>query len=351
VETVAGSVAGPLAEALARGRDTYNARVAAAKLSPPIDATALLVTLRALDPVVRAAHARDPAVVDTVVSALFDAALELVPRGVFGPGARMPELETAWRELLGASGRMLCADPRRVVAATVNALTRLAECRHTRLADWVATMATLSEQAPDVDVWLKAGVVAAWRSGLAHARRGALEACAHLPAELSAVAFGLDPATNAETMARVVERLRVDPWAWPPHVASGEQPPLGIKLVGYVGGFRGFGAGGQFIAPPRVGLRDGVFVVTDGERVFELHADFFGATLLSVGPTSPGFEPPQARGALALTEGGAVHRGELGRIFPGLASVTSWASTDLTLVATRPISHHLTLIACSGYGL
>jgi len=263
----------------------------------------------------------------------------------------VPEVQTAWRALLGSSRRMLCADPRRVVAATLNALTTLAACRGTRLGDWVETMAALSERAEDVEVWLKAGVVVAWRSGLAHARAGALEACALLPAELGAVAIGLDPATNAETMARVVERLRADPWAWPPHVASGEQPPLGIKLVCYAGGFRGFRAGGQFIAPPRVGIRDGVFIVTDGERVFELYADFFGATLMPAGPTSPGFDPPPGRGVLVLAEGGEVRHGELGRTLPGLASVTSWASTDVTLAATRPISHRITVVARSGYGL
>ena len=351
MEDVAGPITGPLAEALARGRDTYNARVAAARPSTAIDGEALLAALRAMDPIVRAAHARDPAVVDTVVSALFDGVLELVPRGVLGPGARLPEVETAWRAVLGASSRMLCADPRRVVAATVNALTRLAEYRGTRLGDWVTTMAALSERAADVDVWLQAGVVAAWRSGLAHARTGALDTCARLPAALAAVAVGLDPTTSEETMARVVERLRGDPWAWPPHVASGEEPPLGIKLVCHIGGFRGFGAGGQFIAPPRVGLREGVFIVTDGERLFELHADFFGATLVAAEPASPGFEPPASRGALALGEGGEVRHGDIGRYFPGLASVTSWASTDLTLAATRPVSHHITLFARSGYGL
>jgi hypothetical protein len=351
VEDVAAPLAGPFADALARGRDVYNARVAAAHLTPAIDGRVVLATLRGLDPVVRAAHARDPGVVDTVVSALFDAVVELVPKGVLRPGARTPELETAWRALLEASGRMLCADPRRVVAASVNALTRLARHRGTRLGDWAATMGALSDRSADVDVWLRAGIVAAWRSGLAHARRGALDACVLLPADVSAVAIGLDPSTNAETMARVIERLRVDPWAWPPHVASGEQPPLGVKIVCYIGGFRGFGAGGQFISPPRVGLREGVFVATDGERVFELHADFFGATLIPAGPSPQGFEPTPSRGTLVLAEGGEVRHGELRRTFPGLGSVTSWASTDLTLAATRPVSHHIALVACSGYGL
>jgi hypothetical protein len=350
VEDVVPPLEGPLAEALARGRGEYNARVAAARQRAPLDGHSLFVTLRGLDAVVRAAHARDPSAVDTVVSALFDAAVELVPQGVLGPGARAPDLEAAWLALLAATPRMLCADPRRVVAAGMNALTRLAERRGTRLGDWVATMGALSERAADVEVWLRAGVVAAWRSGLAHARKAALDACALLPAELAAVAVGLDAATSAETMARVVERLRVDPWAWPPHVASGEQPPLGIKYICMIGGFRGFGAGGRFIAPPRVGLRDGVFVVTDGEGAFELHADFFGATLNPAGPVEPGRELPQGRGALVLAAG-EVRHGEDARAFPALAGVSSWASTDLTLVATRPISHHITVVARSGYGV
>lgn len=350
VAALVGPLTGPLAEALARGREQYNARVAAARVAPALGPE-LLAVLRGLDPVVRAAHARDPAVVDTVVSALFDAAVELVPKGVLGPGTRAPEIDAAWRALLAVSGRMLVADPRRVVAATLNALTTLGGSRGARLGDWVATMAALAERAADVEVWLRAGVVAAWRSGLAHARAGALDACALLPPDLAALALGLDAATGAETMTRVVERLRADPWAWPPHVASGEQPPLGVKMICYVGGFRGFGYGGRFIAPPRVGLRDGVFVVSDGERVFELHADFFGATLVPVGPAAHGFEPPHARGALVLAAGGEVRHGEHGRTFPGLAEVTSWASTDLTLVASRPISHHLSVVARSGYGL
>jgi hypothetical protein len=350
VEDVADPVTGPLADALARGRDVYNARAVEAKLSLAGDGPAVMATLRGLEGVVRAAHARDPSVVDAVVGALFDAALALVPAGGLGPGARAPEVETAWRRLLEACPRMVCADPRRVVAATLNAVTRLAACRGARPGDWVTSMAALSERAADVDLWLKAGTVAAWRSGLAYARQGALDVGATLPAELAALAIGVEPTTDAATMARLIERLRVDPWAWPPHVVSGEEPPLGIKLVAYLGGFRGFGTGGPLIAPPAVGVRDGVFLVSDGERLFELHADFFGAALIPVGPAPPGFEPPPGRGAILLEEGGVVRHGDDRRDFAGLAEVSSWASTDRTLVAARPISHWITVLAHSGYG-
>jgi hypothetical protein len=349
LEEVTGSprVSGPLAAALARGRAEYNARVVSARRSQGVDEAALLATLAALDPVVRAADACDPSRTDAVVSALVEAALELVPRGIVGPGARRPALQDWWLTVLAASPRMVCADPRRVVAATMNGFVRLAECSGARPADWGDAMVVLAQRSGDVDTWLRAGIVAAWRSGLAHTRAGALDVCAALPAELSSLVLGIEGTPGAETTARVVERLRQDPWAWPPHVASGEERTPDIRLVGLVGGFRGFGRGEKFIAPPRVGIHDGVFLVSDGERSFELHADFFGASLT---PTGPAATPPHARGRLVLGEGGEVRCGELGRVFAGLAGTTSWSSTDLTLVAARDNSHQIALVALSGYG-
>lgn len=338
----------PFAEALARGRGSYNARVAAAgRASPGLDDAAVAAALRSLDGVVRAAHALDPAAVDGVVAALLDAVVELVPRGVVGPSARRPEVDAAWRALLEASPRPLCAAPRRAVAAAINGLARLTDTPGARLFDWARAMAALAGRARDVDAWLEAGLVASWRAGMAHARAKALEACGRLPPDLVAIALDLDAATDALAVARVVDALRADPWAWPPHVASGQAPPVGVKFVCQAGGFRGFGTGGRFIAPPRVGLADGVFVLSDGERAFELHVDFFGATLVVIGPA---FDPTPARGGLDLLTGGVVQCAEGRRAFPALASVSSWASTDRTLVATQAISHRVTVVARSGYG-
>jgi hypothetical protein len=336
------------AEALARGRATYNARVAAGKRAAPgLDDAALAAALASLDGVVRAAHALDPGAVDGVVGALLDAAVELVGKGVVGPAARRPEVDAAWRALLEASPRPLCTAPRLAVTAAINGLSRLADTPGARLFDWARAMAALAGRARDVRAWLEAGLVASWRAGLAHARASALEACARLPPDLVALALDLDAATDAAAVARVVEALRVDPWAWPRHVVSGEEPPVGVRFVCTTGGFRGFGAGGRFIAPPRVGLVDGVFVLSDGERAFELHVDFFGATLVVLGPA---FDPTPARGGLDLLTGGHVVCAEGRRVFPGLASVSSWASTERTLVATSPISHRVTVLARSRYG-
>jgi hypothetical protein len=345
VEGVSEPLRGPLAEALERRRAEYNARARATGVT---DVESLAEAVRGLDGVVRSAHACDPAGVDAVVSALFDATLGLVRWGLLGPRSRRPRIGATWLALLEAAPGMVCADPARVVAATANACASLAEVRGARLADWAGQMAAMASRAAGVDAWLRAGVVAAWRSGLAHTRAGALEVAANLPPDLAALAVGLDVVTPAEVVARVLDRLRADPWLWPPDVAGGTEQPPAIKFVCRIGGFRGFVPDGRFLAPPTIGLRDGVFVACDGERTFELHADFFGATLVPVGPAS---RPAAVQGALILGEGGEVRCGDLSRAFPGFAKNTTWASTDTTLVAASACSHHLSVIARSGYGL
>jgi hypothetical protein len=345
LEEVSKALAGPLAEALARRRAEYNAR---ARTVPGLDGGAMVEALRALDGAVQSVHAHDAAAVDGVVSVLFDVSLAMVSRGMTGAQAQRPDADGAWRALLAAAPKMVCEDARRVVPAIANACAAIADVRGARLGDWASTMAALAARAPDVDVWLRAGMVAAWRSGVAHAREKALEACASLPAELVALSIGIDGGTEPALVAAVVERLRVDRWAWPPDVAAGIERPLGIRMTCRIGGFRGFGFGGRFLAPPVVSMRDGVFLACDGERTFELHVDFFGATLVPVGAA---LVFPVARGAMALADGGEVRRGELARVFPGLTGEISWTSDDTTLVASQAISHHVTVVACAGYGL
>jgi len=342
-----GALCEAFAAALARGRGEYNARVEAARqAAPSLEAGALASVLRDLDPVVAAAHARDAKAVDGVVSALLDAAVELVGKGVVGPAARHPELAVAWRTLLAGAAPMLCASPRHVVAAAMNGLTRLVACPGARAGDWVRTMTALAAHAQDVDAWLDAGLVASWRAGIAHARAAALSACERLPPALASVALDLAP-LDAATMAGVLGELRAAPWSWPPRAVSGAPATGPLAYVFLVGGFRGFGTGGRFVTPPRVGMRDGVFVATDGETAFEVYADFFGATVVPLGPA---FEPPEGHGPLAVQAGGAVVYGGRSTTFPQLAQVTSWASNEHTLLAATAISHRLVVVARAGEG-
>jgi hypothetical protein len=340
-------LAGPLAEALARDRAAYNARfVMAKRATPSLDERDVLAALRSLDPAVRAAHRCDPAAVDGVASALFDAAISLVAAGVFGPRSRRPEVGAGWRGLLEDVPRLVCADPRRVAAAAGNGLCQLAACAGARLDEWVGAMAAVGALTTDVAAWLEAGKVAAWRAGMAHARAGALEACARLPADVAAVALGLEPSAGGAVVARVLDRLGRDRWAFAPVVARDREPAPAIRLIALVGGFRGFGVG-PFVAPPRVGMIDGAFVVTDGESAWTLHVDVYGATFTRRASAAGA---AHAAGALALGDDGELRLREERRTLSPIARPSSWVSTDDTLVATRAHSHRIAVVGFSGYG-
>jgi hypothetical protein len=346
---------GPWASALERGRGAYNARFALARRTMPgLDEHALLELLRGLDPAIRACHAHDAAALDRVADALFDAAVELAGRSIAGPSARSSAVDAGWRAVLAAAPRQVCLDPRRVAAAVANALTNLAECPGARIDAWVRSMTALAALADDVATWLGAGTVAAWLSGVAHARAGALAVCASLPVPAAALALGMDAATPAETLGRVLERLRVDPWAWPAAVATAQEPPSSLKVIAFAGGFRGFAAG-PFVAPPRVGWHDGAFVASDGLRTFFVHANIGGVTFTPAGSAplaaaAAAGITPAIPAAITLTADGAVQRGDERRDLPMLAHATSWVSDGATLLATRAISHRIAVVVHGGYG-
>ena len=343
MEDVTAPLAGPLADALARGRETINARLAMARRGDPaLDPVSFAAFVRGIDPIVAAVHRRDRAAVDRVTMALCDAGLRLVSLGLAGTRSRQPGFEASWRSILEAAPHLLAEDASRLAAAVANALLYLAQWPGARRGEWTAVMAALAPGASTVDQLLDAGKVAAWREGLAHTRAAALDVCAALPPELAARALGL-PGAEPESVARALEALRSDRWVRPSH-----PPPAGPRkpklLIGKpVGGFRGFGYG-PFMAPPRVSRRGEAFVLTDGRSAWELHADACGATLV---PTR-GEPGAHAHGAITLAPDGEVrHRDEPLSMLPMMAGASSWASDDRTLVATFAHTHRAIVFGVS----
>jgi hypothetical protein len=88
-----------------------------------------------------------------------------------------------------------------------------------------------------------------------------------LPAPLVLNALGVPGAD----LCAVLFRLEQDPWFVP------SAPGLGFRLVGSVGGFRGFG--GAFLAPPQVVRVGQQLFVVSGDDAWLLALDAFGCTL------------------------------------------------------------------------
>lgn len=266
------AVGAVLADALETHRDRFNATVAEARrVRPDFDLDRLTSQLRGpVQAAVEAADAAAPGSAPRVLAALFGPVVDLVGQRRLGSGSHDGLMSS-----LARLAPVLVDEPRRLFASAANAVVNL--LRSGLPADlWLERVQAAAAVGPDTDAVLRAGQVAAWATGLAHGRDGALQVAATLTDDLLGCALG---APGPLPVTATVERLRHDRW-WRPGlgVRAGDRP----VVVHRVGGFRGFG--GVFLAPPRVGRHeDRIMVLADG-GAWDLHADGFGATLTRATP-------------------------------------------------------------------
>jgi hypothetical protein len=262
----------PLARALERNRERFNSRVTTARRQGRrIDPEALLAHLAdAVAPAVAAAEKADEKRVDAVAEALFDLSLDLVAKDVVGPTSRHPKVVEAWRALLPALAPRLADEPARVAGAMTNAAYNLGLEPSARADDWLRWMGELGRAARGRRAArVRAGARLALRPGALPP--SALEAWRTLPDSLAAEALGLPRGAAAGRQA--LEPELADPWRAP----GGAALPPRLKVVGTLGGFRGFG--GPFLTPPRAFAFAGHVFVADAEHAWSVHADCFGQTL------------------------------------------------------------------------
>ncbi|MEW6266027.1 MAG: hypothetical protein AB1641_23385 [Thermodesulfobacteriota bacterium] len=330
-------IGGPLAEALERGRESFNARFAYARsVNRGLEPEHLgWILSRLADPIVRAVAAEYPAVVDTVAGRLFDLALELLGRDCLGPSTTRPVINEAWRDLLPQLARLLGQDPT-LAAAVSNAVYNLARQSDSAARKWMAIMGRLAPKCQDGRVFLQAGQAAAWRCGLAHLRAGALETARALPEAILKEIFDSPPAGREEILQTLA-----DPWARLENIGRSQSGRF-LRQVARLGGFRGFG--GVFLNPPEVATADGFLCAFDQESCFTLHADCYGATVLRFGTDlPPGVHsgPPDFK----VEANGRVSKDGVSFVFPHLKNSSSRAADQNTLAVTLPRSHYVYLVA------
>lgn len=313
-----------LRAALERGRRRYNAALAEAASGGDFDVDAFLASFAAAaGPAAEAAGAAAPEAVD----ALFELALAQGRRsgGPFLPPA-------GWAALLPALGPRFAEAPARLAPALYNALHNIERFPGARPAEWRERLARAAAACPDAAAVLAAGQAAAWLCGMAHYREGGLAALASLSPRAAAAVLGL-PERGA---AAALRALKDDPWA-PPDGDEGRM----IKVAHRVGGFRGFG--GPFLSPPVLTYASGVIFARQGEGVWRLHADRFGAALTreDAGPWKPDAAPE----GFSLGADGRMGCGGRWTRLSELAGPSSWASDGRCLAATLPRSHFVYVAA------
>ena len=325
-------------EQLAARRDRFNSAFAAVRFTRPrLDGDAFLNVLRhSIEPIVEAAAIERPERAAVIVEALYDLALELFRQDLLGPRARSAAVPLTWSDLLPKLGAFVAIDPARVTGALSNAAFNLEQTPGAGVTEWMARLlqAAACVRASDVEALLRAGQVAAWRSGMAHFRASALAACEKLDEPLARSVLGLP---NETSVAEALSALRASRWSQP-----GAPPRDGLRLTGDVGGFRGHG--GPFLALPRVIADTQGLLVTEGERAWRLSADSFGATLM---PVPPGSVPQQNANdsAWSLKPDGLLQVGKRRGALPALADSLSGARFEDTIAVVTAWSYKIKLVA------
>ncbi|MBI4952997.1 MAG: hypothetical protein HY908_13265 [Myxococcales bacterium] len=268
-------------------------------------AVALELLRRTVAPVVDALGAPAASEAPAVATALFEVALRGQTRGLFGAHSA-GAFETALVAALPGFGPALVRAPLRLLGALGNGWARLErELGPDTATRWLDAWSAVAPSCTASDEALYgAGLVLAWRFGLAEARDKALARAAALGPELCEALTGsseLDPAPERR-FAPPGSRARLGPPA----------------VVARVGGFVGFG--GPFARPPDVYGLGARLYATDGDVVRELFADVFGARLV---PTPLGCE--------ALLEGAS----EAQVLTVNAAGVVDWDGARVTLPALR----------------
>lgn len=250
-----------LARELAAARPRLNATVAAARRTRPgfdVDALAEDVATR-IDPLAVAVEAIAPDRTAAVVDTAF--ALTVVLVGHALSADRRQLVDRVWATVAVPLAATIAERPEPALAMLTNAVLKLAATPGARPDEWMARMASLAPLV-EANTLATAGQVAAWRSGMAHYREGALAAADDLPEALALAAIGA-----IGSWVQVKAALEADRW-W---------TPQGRATRIRFGGFTGFG--GPFPTPPE--LRSGAqgFLVRSGTRIGLLVADAWGATL------------------------------------------------------------------------
>ncbi len=292
-------------------------------------AVVLAVLDRAVRPVVEAATDEEA---PALLAALFDAIVAGARVGIVG-GAEPSAFEGWLAANAHAIARFGAGGAGGLVTGVGNAALRMERELGQRVtSQWLGLVGGALPVCASPRQALDAGLVAAWRVGMAEARDAAI-------AKLSDV-------------DDVTRRALLGTHAYNPNPARrfcmpGAEGPLGVpEIVGRAGRFIGFGGG--FRRPPIVLALQGRIVCTDSDASFELCADVFGARLVGAAwANEPGTAASSEVGdgdAELDVATGHVRFGDAQSTIPELVGATSWAAAGGVLAATLDHTHAVVVV-------
>lgn len=308
-------------QVLKSGRTDFNQQVAQTRRENPTfdDAAFSEFVQTCMNPLAAAVDAVAPESVVDLVQAMWETGLQLVAQRLAGPQAREPWINQTWQQVLVAAAKHVARTPGSMLGSFSNAAHHLSSTPGARPEQWIEMMTQAAAMTADVGTLLKAGQVAAWRSGLAHYRESALQQAQELPAEVALTVMQAGDAKWPELHAA----LSADPWHIP------EEASHAGHEVFRAGAFSGFG--GLFATPPQVIAANDQIFVRSGDDVWLLTADAFGATFHRA--TQEEFSQGTKEESAGVTPPA------------GIGMVTSSTRTRNTIAITGTLTHAVILFA------
>lgn len=242
-------------------------------------------------------------------------------------------LQRAWQRYLPECCEQLLQAPERVLIAFAHALRQLQDHPAADGRDWLHRMLALAPLLPQVDDWLRAGQVLAWRCGLAHYRESALQQAQQL--NEVALLLALDASGR---WPQVREQLQRNRW-WRP----GDALPLTLQEQRRIGALAGMG--GVFTALPQVMASGERLFVISGQQHFELFADGWGASLQPA--PAPDVAENIAPASLQVMRN-RVQLGQQVHTVSDIHAITSVACTGDTVALTSADSFQVILLSRGG---
>ncbi|PWT90742.1 MAG: hypothetical protein C5B54_06580 [Acidobacteria bacterium] len=317
-----------LAAVLRSGREDFNNRFAIAKRTyQELDAQIFSNLLaECVDPFLQAIAEIRPDQVNVAANAAFDASLILIGQRLIGFHANCDSFgRNVWKQILIPGARIFADRPDRAIASIFNALCNLSGTPGARAEQWTSEVASFLPQCNHDDMFFAIALIAAWRCGLAHFRKTAIDVADRLPEK---IVLQLFHANDSDGWQSVKKKLMENPWFDPAHP---NQIPDHVRVVAEIGAFRGFG--GPFAEPPLVKSNDEDILIRSADESWLLTADSFGSTLHKI----PLAEFESGKNGEVLPKGLPD--------FSAKGKMTSFASSPTTLALTFEYSHRIKLLS------
>ncbi len=339
------TVSAELEAALRRERERLNQSFLLARTRfPRLDGDAVLALFADLaESLLSGARRRDFADPVPALLALFETTLTLAGRELAGANARLPQYAIRLRACLSAAPRALLEAPREMIPGLANALHNTLTVSSRAGEEWSRAYVELAELDLDRDALKLAGVLAAWRAGLAHYRAAALGRAASLPPAALFAALRIDAEQRSKLAPRLnefLQRLAANPWTTPENWLAPEREEL-VARIG--GGFRGFG--GVFASPPEIVVGADGLLASDADSAYRIFVDAYGWSIRTIGETeaigSYLAEPAPPAAPVMVKSTGEFYLDERRYVFAQLAGFQGVAFSGATAIFAHPGSFQI----------